>query len=142
MLAIIWALNSLRNYLYGSAKVKIFTDYQPLTYAISNKNTNSKMKRWKSILEEYNNELHYKTAKMNVVADTLVRIPPQESPMHTLSIATNSAESSSHGLMHSAETPINAFKNQLFRNIGTTLIIYIYNISHVSSTYNFRIILF
>ena len=31
MLAIIWSLKSLRNYLYDSAKVKIFTDHQPLT---------------------------------------------------------------------------------------------------------------
>lgn len=45
MLAIVWALNSLRNYLYGPTKLKIFTDHQPLTYALSSKNTNNKMKR-------------------------------------------------------------------------------------------------
>lgn len=27
MLAIVWALKSLRNYLYGAARVKIFTDH-------------------------------------------------------------------------------------------------------------------
>ena len=72
------------------------------------------------ILEEYNYQLHYKPGKMNVVADALFRIPPQESPMHTLSITTNSDESLSHGLIHSVETPINALKNQLFLSIGTT----------------------
>ncbi|GBP06331.1 Retrovirus-related Pol polyprotein from transposon opus [Eumeta japonica] len=75
MLAIIWALQSLRNYLYGSTKIKIFTDHQPLTNALSNKNNNNKMKRWKAILEEYNYELFYKPGKTNVVADALSRIP-------------------------------------------------------------------
>lgn len=120
ILAIIWALNSLRNYFCGSARVKICTDRQPLIYALSNHNTNSKMKRRKSILEEYNYELHYKPGKMNVVADALSRMPPQKSFMHTLSIATNSDESSSHELIHSIETPINVFKTQLFINVGTT----------------------
>lgn len=32
-------------------------------YALSNKNTNSKMERWKSILEEYNSELNCKLGK-------------------------------------------------------------------------------
>lgn len=49
MLAIIWALKSLRNYLYGASTVKNFTDHQPLTNALGNKNTNSKLKRWKTI---------------------------------------------------------------------------------------------
>lgn len=53
MLAIIWALKTLRSYLYGHAAVKIFTDHQPLTYALSNRNNNSKLKRCKAILEEY-----------------------------------------------------------------------------------------
>ena len=30
MLAIIWALRSLKCFLYGSKKIKIFTDHQPL----------------------------------------------------------------------------------------------------------------
>ena len=50
--AIIWVLKSLRNYLYGSVKVKIFTDHQPLTYALSSKNNNGKMKRRRVFLEE------------------------------------------------------------------------------------------
>lgn len=117
MLAIIWSLNSLRNFLYGSRKVKILTDHQPLTYALSNKNTNSKMKRWKAILEEYNYELKYKPGTTNVVADALSRIP-QKSNINALTMTQHSDDSSSHNLIQSVETPINVFRNQLILNIA------------------------
>lgn len=52
MLVIFWSLQTFRNYLYG-AKVKIVTDHQPLTFALSPKNTNAKLKRWKAYLEEH-----------------------------------------------------------------------------------------
>ena len=110
MLAIIWALNSLRNYLYGSAKVKIYTDHQPLTGALSNKNNNSKMKRWKAALEEYNYELFYKPGKANVVAEALSRVPVQ---VNSLSVATHNDDSSGQNLILSVDTPINCFKNQI-----------------------------
>lgn len=119
MLAIIWSLNSLRNFLYGSRKVKIFTDHQPLTYALSNRNTNSKMKRWKAILEEYNHELQYKPGKANVVADALSRIPAS-SAVHSMTMTQHSDESSSHNLIPSVETPLNVFKNQLLLKIGVS----------------------
>lgn len=110
MLAIIWALNSLRNYLYGSRKVNIYTDHQPLTYALSSKNTNSKMKRWKSILEEYNYELKYQPGRTNVVADSLSR-PPQ---INSMTSTKHSDESSSDNMIPAIECPINVFKNQLY----------------------------
>lgn len=119
MLAIIWALNSLRNFLYGSRKVKIFTDHQPLTYALSNKNTNVKMKRWKAILEEYNHEIIYKPGKSNIVADALSR-PPQESTINSVTTTQHSDDSSSHNLVPSVVTPVNVFKNQLILKIDTT----------------------
>lgn len=114
MLAIIWALKSLRNYLYGTAKIKLFTDHQPLTYALSNKNDNSKLKRWKAILEEYDHELKYKPGRTNVVADTLSR-PPE---LNTVTIATHSDESSGHNLIPTTEAPINVFKNQIWIMVG------------------------
>ncbi|CAD7012878.1 unnamed protein product [Ceratitis capitata] len=125
-LAIIWALNNFRNYLYGSAKVNIYTDHQPLTQALSNKNNNSKMKRWKSFLEEYNHELYFKPGTTNVVADALSRMPPE--PINSLSITQHSDESSSDNLIWHVESPINVFKNQLFLNSGP------------NSTYQFQII--
>lgn len=78
MLAIISAQNLLRNDLYWSARVKIFTDHQSL----SNK------KMFPSILEEYNYELFYKPGRTNTVANALSRIP--ELRLYTLSVATNS----------------------------------------------------
>lgn len=74
MLAIVWALDNLRNYLYGAKKIKIFTDHQPLTFALSNRNHNAKLKRWKARIEEYNYELIYTPGKSNFVADALSRL--------------------------------------------------------------------
>lgn len=122
MLAIIWALTSLRNYLYGSKKVIIFTDHQPLTYTLSNNDSNSKMKRWKCMLEEYNYELRYKPGKTNVVADALSRnvsgLNAIEDQPSSSTMTQHSAESSSENLIPSVETPVNVFKNQLFITIG------------------------
>ncbi|HBS53334.1 MAG TPA: hypothetical protein DD806_04965 [Flavobacterium sp.] len=114
MLAIIWSLNTLRNFLYGSRKILIFTDHQPLTFALSNKNTNSKMKRWKAILEEYNYELKYKPGSTNVVADALSRLPQ----INSMTATQHSDESSSHNLIPIVESPINVFKNQIILKLG------------------------
>lgn len=110
MLAIVWALENLRNYLYGSPKVKIITDHQPLTYALNNKNTNSKLRRWKALLEEYNYELKYKPGKTNVVADALSRAPQ----INSLTSTIHSDDSSPQDLIPFANTPVNVFKNQIF----------------------------
>jgi len=84
MLAIVWALENFRNYLYGAKKVKIITDHQPLTFTLSNKNNNAKLKRWKARIEEYNYELIYKPGSNNKVADALSR-PETEANMLTSS---------------------------------------------------------
>lgn len=118
MLAIIDALQSLRCFLYGSKKIKIFTDHQPLTFALSNKNTNAKMKRWKAQLEEYNHELIYKPGSTNVVADLLSR-PPITS-VNSLTPTVHSSDSSSENLIPSVETPINVFKNQILISEDST----------------------
>lgn len=113
MLAIVWALQSLRMYLYGTAKVIIYTDHQPLTFALSSKNHNGKLKRWKSYLEEYNHELRYKPGTSNVVADALSRIPTNPQ-INSTTATVHSDESSSHNLISVENVPINVFKNQLF----------------------------
>lgn len=53
LLAIVWALKGLRHYLYGANNLNIFTDHQPLTFSISDKNPNAKLKRWRAFIEEY-----------------------------------------------------------------------------------------
>ncbi|KAH8343594.1 hypothetical protein KR067_003229 [Drosophila pandora] len=53
MLAMVWALDNLRSYLYGAGSIKEYTDHQPLTFALGNRNFNAKLKRWKSRIEEY-----------------------------------------------------------------------------------------
>jgi len=46
LLAIVWAFKNLRNYLYGVNNIEIYTDHQPLSFSISQKNPNIEMKRW------------------------------------------------------------------------------------------------
>lgn len=113
MLAIVWALKSLRNYLYGSPKLKIYTDHLPLTYALSSKNSNFKLKRWKAFLEDFNYELQYKPGSTNVVADALSRPSQENSEINTLTSTQHSDESSSHDLIQFTDAPLNVFKNQI-----------------------------
>lgn len=72
-LAIIWALKHLRNYIYGVNDLTIYTDHQPLTFAISANNPNLKIKRWKAMIEESGAKIIYRPGKQNVVADALSR---------------------------------------------------------------------
>jgi len=74
LLAIVWALKNLRNYLYGVIGIEIQTDHQPLSFAISDKNPNIAMKRWYSFIESFTPKVIYKPGTTNVVADALSRI--------------------------------------------------------------------
>lgn len=112
MLAIVWALHSLRNFIYGQ-KIIIYTDHQPLTYAISPKNNNAKLKRWKAFLEEHDHEIHYKPGKANVVADALSRVQ-----INSLTATQNSADDDDNSFIPSTEAPLNVFKNQIIFKIG------------------------
>lgn len=111
MLAIFWALKIFRNYLYG-AKFKIFTDHQPLTFALSPKNTNAKLKNMKSYLEEHDYEIIYKPGKSNVVADALSRI------VCSMTGTRHSADESDDMFILSTEAPINAFRHQIIIKKG------------------------
>uniref|UniRef100_A0AB38Z1K8 RNA-directed DNA polymerase n=1 Tax=Biju errantivirus TaxID=3078397 RepID=A0AB38Z1K8_9VIRU len=114
MLAIFWALQTFRNYLYGT-KVKILTDHQPLTFALSKKNTNAKLKRWKAYLEEHDHEIIYKPGKTNVVADALSRIT-------CCPAIQNLPNPTDNHCIISTEAPINVFKHQVIieKGIGVT----------------------
>lgn len=116
MLAIYWALQTFRNYLYGT-KFKILTDHQPLTFSLSSKNTNAKLKRWKSYLEEHDYSIEYKPGKSNVVADALSRI------IYSMTGTQHSAEDSDHFYIKSTEAPINVFRHQLILKQGPDKVI-------------------
>lgn len=111
MLAIYWSLQIFRNYLYG-AKFMILTDHQPLTFALSPKNTNSKLKRMKAYLEEHDYKIVYKPGKANVVADALSRI------VCSMTITRHSAENSDDFYIQATESPINIFKYQVILKEG------------------------
>lgn len=116
-LAIVWALQHLRNYIYGIADLTIYTDHQPLTFAISEKNPNLKIKRWKAMIEESGANLVYRPGKQNVVADALSR-------QYCNALENEGDSDSSTGTIHSRESsqeneiagtaePLNAFHTQI-----------------------------
>ncbi len=109
MLAIVWALKKLRNYLYGlTSNTTIYTDHQSLIFSISEDNPNSKLKRWKNFIEEYGAKIKYIKGDLNVVADALSR---------HLNVTTNdsihSLESSSSIRIKDVSAPLNQFKTQI-----------------------------
>uniref|UniRef100_A0AB38Z2N6 RNA-directed DNA polymerase n=1 Tax=Panta errantivirus TaxID=3078412 RepID=A0AB38Z2N6_9VIRU len=111
MLAIIWALKTFRNYLYG-AKFKILTDHQPLTFTLSQRNTNAKLKRWKAYLEEHDYEIIYKPGKTNVVADALSRM------VYSMTATQHSANESDDFFILSTEAALNVFRHQVILEEG------------------------
>ena len=111
MLTIFWALQTFRNYLYGST-FKVLTDHQPLTFALSPKNTNAKLKRWKSYLEEHDYEIQYKPGKTNVVADALSRA------VCSMTNSQHSAGTSDDFYIISTEAPLNVYRHQVIIKKG------------------------
>lgn len=73
LLAIHWAINYFRPYLYG-VKFLVKSDHKPLVYLFSMKNPSSKLTRMRLDLEEYDFEVEYIKGKNNVGADALSRI--------------------------------------------------------------------
>lgn len=112
--AIVWAIKTLRNYLYGVADLEIHTDHQPLTFAISTKNPNAKIKRWMSFVEEYSPKFVYKPGTTNVVADALSRqILNNITDNESLESTQHSAESSETIDIPETAKPLNEFKEQI-----------------------------
>lgn len=111
MLAIFWALQTFRNYLYG-AKFKILTDHQPLTFALSPKNTNAKLKRWKAYLEEHDYQIVYTPGKSNVVADALSRV------VLSMTGTQHSAENTDDFYIIATEAPLNVYRHQVIIKKG------------------------
>ncbi|GBP00106.1 Retrovirus-related Pol polyprotein from transposon opus [Eumeta japonica] len=105
MLAIVWALDNLRNYLYGAKKIRIYTDHQPLTFALGNRNFNAKLKRWKARIEEYNHELIYKPGMATNSDDTLTASEGQENDDLSSAATAHSAEQDGSDLIPMLKCP-------------------------------------
>lgn len=110
LLAIVWALQKLRNYLYGVADLTILSDHQSLQFSISERNPNSKLKRWKNFIAKYGAKIIYKPGSQNVVADALSR---QVINLSSLSSSEHSQESSPIPDSSRTHFPLNRFKNQI-----------------------------
>lgn len=133
LLAIVWALQKLRNFLYGVRYLNIYTDHQPLTFSVSDRNPNAKIKRWAAFVDEHNAKIIYKPGKENYVADALSR-----QNIHTLNVESmrtekhfepqslNTLEEDNHSdlatvhseisltyTIESTEKPVNCFRNQI-----------------------------
>jgi len=65
-------LKKLRNVVRN---LNIFTDHQPLTFAVSDKNPNAIIKRGKAFFNEHGAKIIYKPGKENFVADGRNRDP-------------------------------------------------------------------
>lgn len=121
LLAIVWALKSLRNYLYGVKNLNIFTDHQPLTFAVSDRNPNAKIKRWKAFIDEHNANVFYKPGKENYVADALSRQNIHALENDSVSdVATVHSEISSTNHIERTENPINCYRNQIIIEEATS----------------------
>ncbi|RVW66686.1 Transposon Ty3-I Gag-Pol polyprotein [Vitis vinifera] len=70
--AVVFALKTWRHYLYGE-KFEVYSDHKSLKYIFTQKDLNSRQRRWMETLEDYDFALHYHPRKANVVADALSR---------------------------------------------------------------------
>lgn len=130
LLAIVWALQKLRNFLYGIADLTIYSDHQSLKYSISEKNPNSKLKRWKNLIEEFGAKMEYKPGNQNVVADALSRVNISIDKINSSSLSSSdhSVQSSPVEPIPKTHKPVNNFRNQLHisrsdtnESIGSTI---------------------
>ncbi len=130
-LAIIWAVNKFKCYLYG-AKFTLVTDHKPLTF-IKSSEKNAKILRWRLELENFDYDVVYKEGRANVVADALSRkeVDPIELKTEPAELNLQSADSgeSDAETVHSADTadeyfihfslrPLNGYRNQIIFRVG------------------------
>ncbi|GBO99860.1 Retrovirus-related Pol polyprotein from transposon gypsy [Eumeta japonica] len=88
---------------------RITNENQSLTLAISEKNPNAKLMRWKNIIEDFGAKLVYKPGHLNVVADALSRQQINSSTISTV----HSAASSPTNTIDTVRQPLNAYATQV-----------------------------
>jgi hypothetical protein len=69
---VVHALRTWRHYLLGNV-AHIFTDHKSLKYFFTQADLNMRQRRWLELIKDYDLEIHYHPAKVNVVADVLSR---------------------------------------------------------------------
>ena len=75
-LAMKWSVcDHFRHYLYYAPHCDIYTDNNPLVYAMSTGKLTATGQRWINELAEYRLAVHYKSGVQNTVADALSRSP-------------------------------------------------------------------
>ncbi|GJS18858.1 putative reverse transcriptase domain-containing protein [Tanacetum coccineum] len=70
--AVVFALKIWRHYLYGTKSV-IYKDHKSLHHIFSQKELNTRQRRWIELFSDYDCEIRYHPGKENVVADSLSR---------------------------------------------------------------------
>ena len=70
--AIVFALKIWRHYLYDT-KCTVFTDHKSLHNILNQKEPNMRQRRWVELLNDYQCDIRFHPAKVNVVADDLSR---------------------------------------------------------------------
>ena len=81
LLAVVFALDKFRSYIWGHSKVIVFSDHSALKHLLTKKETKPRLLRWILLLQEFNMEIRDKKGSENVVADHLSRIiPPPFNP--------------------------------------------------------------
>ena len=68
----VFVFKTWRHYLYGE-KFKVYSDHKSLKYIFTQKDLNSRKRKWMETLQDYDFALHYHPGKVNVVADALSR---------------------------------------------------------------------
>jgi len=100
---------------------KRLTDHTPLTFAVSDKNPNAKLKRWKGIIDDHGAKLVYKPGKENHVSDALSRqnINVLEDEIES-DVATIHSEQSLTYTIDTTDNPVNCFRNQIIIEEGNS----------------------
>ena len=70
--ALVFDLKIWQHYLYGE-KCRIYTDHKSLKYLLTQKELNSRQRRWLEFFKDYDCIIDYHLGKANVLADALSR---------------------------------------------------------------------
>ena len=71
-LAVVWAINYFRVYLFGN-KFTITTDHYALKWLLTVKNPNTRLTRWAILLQSFKFEVIHKSGKKHTNVDALSR---------------------------------------------------------------------